>query len=121
VLTCIDDDPQVARDIIKPQLAWYLNILEKIMFKGTNITDQDLAPIKEAYTAGKIDDANQAVSDKIIDQMTVVGDAEACIQGLKRFEGTGLTHPIIFGPIGVNDAQAIARLGQDVIPHVLSQ
>lgn len=121
VLTCIDDDPQVARDLVKPELSWYLNILEKVMFTGTTITDQDLAPIKEACAAGRQEEAHQAISDKILNEMAVVGDAEACIQGLKRFEGTGLTHPIIFGPIGVDDEKAIARLGQEVIPHLLPE
>ncbi|MHA1861863.1 MAG: LLM class flavin-dependent oxidoreductase [Candidatus Ranarchaeia archaeon] len=119
VMTCLDDDPQKARDMIKPQLSWYLNFLEKVMFTGTDIGEKDLAPIKEAFASGRSQEAIHYVSDKILDTMTVVGDTEDCIRGLRRFIGTGLTHPIIFGPIGADDAETVRRLAAEVIPAVL--
>ena len=121
VMTAIHDDSETARNLIKPQFAWYLSFLEKVMFTGTNITDSDLAPFKQAYEAGQLKGTVPDVSDKILDAMTFAGTPEEIITSLKRFKGTGVNHLLIFGALGEDDTQAVHRYGSEVLPALRAE
>ncbi|MHA1712590.1 MAG: LLM class flavin-dependent oxidoreductase [Candidatus Ranarchaeia archaeon] len=118
VLTCIDNDPMKAHDIARPLVAFYFSFLEKVMFTGTAISEQDLEPIKEAYRNRRPEEAVKYVTNKMIDTVGAVGSPEDVIKGLRRYLGTGLNYPSLWGPLGANDLQAVKRLGNEVIPFL---
>jgi alkanesulfonate monooxygenase SsuD/methylene tetrahydromethanopterin reductase-like flavin-dependent oxidoreductase (luciferase family) len=121
VMTAIHDDSEKARELIKPQFAWYLSFLEKVMFTGTGITEADLAPIKKANQEGGAEAAIPYVTDKMIDAMTFAGTPDEIISGMKRFKGTGVSHLLIFGALGEDDAQAVHRYGKEVLPALRAE
>jgi 5,10-methylenetetrahydromethanopterin reductase len=118
VLTCIDPDPSKAMALAKPLVTYYLTFLEKIMLNGTGITDEHRESIRTAYQAGGKEAAIKLVTDEVIHTVGAVGSAEDVIKGVKRYLGTGLTHPSFWGPLGTDGAEAVRQLGQNVVPHL---
>ncbi|MHA1839157.1 MAG: hypothetical protein ACTSYO_04235, partial [Candidatus Ranarchaeia archaeon] len=90
----------------------------KVMFTGTGISEQDLEPIKEAYRVGGEQKAAHHVTDEMVHIFGAVGTAEDVIKGLKRLSGTGLTFPLLWGPLGTNHRTAIKKLAEEVLPYI---
>jgi 5,10-methylenetetrahydromethanopterin reductase len=118
ILTCIDDDPQKAKALVKPMLGRYLAVIEDIMFIGTGITANDLAPIKAAYKQGGEAAAAREVTNKMVEKVGAVGTAEDVIKGIERLQDTGLTIPLLWGQLGEDQPHAVVRLGQEILPHI---
>ncbi|TFF95833.1 5,10-methylenetetrahydromethanopterin reductase [Candidatus Thorarchaeota archaeon] len=73
--------------------------------------------IKEALAKGNYGNAQQLVSDQMIEAFAIVGRPDDCVQRIKELIDTGVTHFIAGSPIGPDKIKAIKILGQKVIPH----
>ena len=118
VLTCIDTDYDTAMLLAKPLVGYYFTFLEKIMFNGTGITEEDREPIREAYRSGGKPAAAKLITDDMIKTVGAVGTPDDVIEGVKRYLDTGLTHPSFWGPLGTDGAKAVKQINQEVIPFL---
>jgi alkanesulfonate monooxygenase SsuD/methylene tetrahydromethanopterin reductase-like flavin-dependent oxidoreductase (luciferase family) len=102
------DDPTIAygamrRDLLPYfSLPFYRAMLERSGFSA-EIESYDAA-------AGQVERMEAAISERFLDQLTAVGNANAVRAGLERYRAAGATSPCV-GPIPKTDFEATLRAG----------
>jgi probable F420-dependent oxidoreductase len=97
VLAAVSDDAEVARREVAAQIAFYASaktyapLLETIGFGAEG------AAIREAFGRDDLAGMVAAVTDRMIDELSVAGTAADVIAGLRRYEGL-LDHAILYVP-----------------------
>jgi F420-dependent oxidoreductase-like protein len=97
VLTMVEDDEELARDLMRPQLALYVGGMGTQRANYYNRLAQRLgfgaaaSRIQSAYLAGHHDEAMAAIPDEMVDAMTLCGPAAKVKErlGAYRTAGTG--------------------------------
>jgi F420-dependent oxidoreductase-like protein len=97
VFVHVDSDAELARDIVRPALAVYLGGM------GTETTNfynrlarrlgyrTEAARVQEAFFAGDIDEAIAALSDELVDAMTICGPRGYVARRLSAYRAAGCT------------------------------
>ena len=103
VVAAIDDSKEAARDYLRPMLAVYLARLPGIT-KRTSVWGEDgkgWQQLADAVDAGGGEAGKQYITDEIVDEITINGTRDDCLEGLQRYIDNGVNHPIItvFGDI----------------------
>lgn len=102
VLALVEEDEELARDMIRPQLALYLGGMGR---PGANFYNQlahrigfgpAAARVQHAYLAGRLDEAIEAIPDEVIDAMTVCGPARHVRERIAAYRDAG-TGTLIVG------------------------
>jgi F420-dependent oxidoreductase-like protein len=101
VLTAVEEDQDLARDLVRPVLALYLGGM------GTPTTnfyyafatrlgyEAPAAAVRAAYLSGDIDEAIDSVSDEMLDAMTICGDEDHVAGRLAAYRDAGVDMLII--------------------------
>jgi probable F420-dependent oxidoreductase len=97
VITSVHDDPAEARRRAKGQLAFYSAPKTYDYVLEVNGFSAEAAAIREAFAAGDHDAMLAAVTDEMVDAMTLSGTADEVTQKLRRYDGL-LDHLIIYPP-----------------------
>lgn len=97
VLTLVEEDEELARDMMRPQLALYVggmgtrqaNFYNRLA--GRLGFAEAASRVQDAYLAGRLDDALEAIPDAMVDAMTVCGPPGKVKErfGAYRAAGTG--------------------------------
>lgn len=103
VVAAVDDSKEAARDYLRPLLAVYLARLPDIT-KRTSVWGDDgegWRQLAAAVDSGGGEAGKQYITDEIVDEITVNGTRDDCLEGLQRYIDAGVNHPIItvFGDI----------------------
>lgn len=111
VLCHLSDDPEKAREKVKPRLLAFLvrpkrgeSILEM-----AGLNPELITPIRAAFEKGNRREALRRITDKMIDELCIIGNASECAKGLMRFRRCGVKLPIIV-PLEENYEEAIRAL-----------
>jgi F420-dependent oxidoreductase-like protein len=104
VMACVTDPPELAFDLIRPHVAYYVGGM------GTFYRDavarfgfSDLAVrIHELWQAGKRKESVQAVTNDLILQLAFAGSASDCQRQLDSFRRAGVDMPVIVIPHRAN-------------------
>jgi 5,10-methylenetetrahydromethanopterin reductase len=111
VLCYVSDDLEKAREKVKPRLLTFLvrpkrgeSILEM-----AGLNPELITPIRAAFERGKRREALRRITDKITDELCIIGNASECTKGLTRFRRSGVKLPIIV-PLEENYDEAIRAL-----------
>jgi F420-dependent oxidoreductase-like protein len=81
VLTLVEDDQELAYDMMRPMLALYLGGMGSSQTNFYNRLarrlgfEEDAENVQEAYAGGRRGEAMEAVSDELVDAMTICGPA----------------------------------------------
>jgi alkanesulfonate monooxygenase SsuD/methylene tetrahydromethanopterin reductase-like flavin-dependent oxidoreductase (luciferase family) len=81
VLTLVEDDQELAYDMMRPMLALYLGGMGSRQTNFYNRLarrlgfDEDAERVQAAYAGGRQGEATEAVSDALVDAMTICGPA----------------------------------------------
>jgi F420-dependent oxidoreductase-like protein len=105
VMCSVDDDEELARDIARPTLALYLggmgthrtNFYNRLA--GTLGFTTAAATVRDAYLAGRIEEAIAAVDDELLDAMTACGSPERVREKLAAYRKAGADAVIISLPM----------------------
>lgn len=97
VICAIHDDPEVARREAAQQIAFYSSVKTyEPVLEASGFATQGRA-IREAFGRRDLPAMYAAVTDDMIDAMSVAGTAEQVRSGLKRYEGV-LDHIVLYSP-----------------------
>jgi probable F420-dependent oxidoreductase len=111
---CPSEDAAAVRDAARPSLASYVATPTYAAFARWLGWDRDLAPVWDAWRAGRRRDAIAAIPDHIVDQLVVHGSPSRCREQLEAFGAAGVTevalavHPPLVEPIGALERIASA-------------
>jgi len=110
VTSYVSDDRAAALHESKRMLARYANLpFYGKMLAASGFAD-DLAAIGAAWKARDVAAAERAVSDRMADAVTLVGDRARCRARLEAFRAAGATSAIVFvNPVGEPRAAAVER------------
>lgn len=102
VFVAVEEDLELARDMMRPLLALYLGGMGTRRANFYNRLAHRLgfgavaAAVQEAYLAGRRDDAAAAITDELVDTMTVCGPPERVRDRLAAYRDAG-TNILIVG------------------------
>jgi F420-dependent oxidoreductase-like protein len=93
----VTDDRQGAFDAMRPYLALYIGGMgakeqnfHKLVFERMGY--QDVADrIQQLYLEGRKDEAAALVPDELVDEVTIIGDADEVREGVARWQEAGVT------------------------------
>ncbi len=102
LITCISENSEEAREKAKKTLAFYVSVGEIYRnFLANNGFARETQDIYSEYQKSGLESNHQFVTEKMLDSLTVCGNAQECKNQIKRFSDTGLDLPILqFNPIG---------------------
>ncbi len=81
----VTDEPEQARAAMRRSLAFYLSIPYGQEWLTSNGFDEDAAAISAARATGDRKSVADAVSDRVLDAMTVVGTPEQCRERIAQY------------------------------------
>ncbi len=113
VLFACAEDGEAVRERVKPTIAKYLGIHGDHDITRVAGLDRDLClEFRSRMLRGV--DANDLVSDEIVDTFAIAGDAKQCLAGLARFDEGGADTIVLIGDPGstLDETVAAGRLAQ---------
>lgn len=114
----IDDDVDKAIRLARNLMKLYLPHSQPggpLMEHAGVPADLTKAMMKAATEGG---DVASMITDKMVQTLGVVGDAESCIKYLRQFIDAGANTPVLFPMPGVDLQQTMKVLSKNVIPHL---
>ena len=111
----ISDDMETARDAMRPMLALYIggmgsreqNFYNRLV--STYGFEREANEIQEHYLAGRRSEAMEALSDELIDAVSIVGPRAAAKKKIGAFRDAGVDTLIVAG-MAVDNAERIKQL-----------
>ncbi len=97
VVAAVDDSKEAARKFLRPLLALYLARLPDIT-KRTSVWGPDGAGWRQLVAAvdeGGGEAGQKYITDDVIDDLTINGTRDDCLEGLQRYIDAGIDHSII--------------------------
>ncbi|HEU4701689.1 MAG TPA: LLM class flavin-dependent oxidoreductase [Conexibacter sp.] len=109
------DDPAQAHASLRRELIPYFGLpFYRAMLERSGFGDE-IAAFDAAAGAGDGEGMQQAVSERFLDTLAAVGDAEAVRAGVQRYADAGATSPCI-GPISKTDFDATLEAAAQASP-----
>ena len=105
VRVAVSENPDAARASLQGQIARYAsNPFYNNFFQSMGF-GREMSAAEEAIRKGDIEEAAQAISPEMQDQVAVVGDAEHCRSEIEMRRSQGLNLPVV-APFTVDEAKA---------------
>jgi F420-dependent oxidoreductase-like protein len=106
ILACLSDDPEAGRRLARRHLAhyiggmgiFYFNLMQRSGF------GPEAEAIESAWKRGDRAGAAEAVSDAMLEALSLTGDPTSCMAQLDRFRSAGATVPVLMPPRGSTPA-----------------
>lgn len=92
---CVTDDPAGARDLVRRRFAPYFATPVYNRFLDWFGYPDQARQIAEGWQARDRSRTQGALDDALVDEIAVIGDAEACREQIRRFVAGGITTPVI--------------------------
>ena len=111
-LICCPDEPvDDLRHLLRWQLTPYIAVPAYNRFIAAQGFESEASAVAKAWGAGDRNIALEAVSDRLIDSLALIGPAEACTERLDSFREAGLDTPILMliSPQGAEGTLAAMR------------
>jgi 5,10-methylenetetrahydromethanopterin reductase len=114
-VTVVDEDREVARGLIRREMALYLPVVASL--DPTVTVDPELLARIDAHTTrGDYDDAGSLIPDDLLDRFAFAGNSDDIIRQSEALFAAGVTR-IEFGtPHGVTPIEGLRLLGERVLP-----
>ena len=73
--------------------------------------------IRKLLGEGNFKKLPKAISERMLEAFSIVGDSRQCISRIENLLKAGMTQMVIGSPIGPDKSKAIQQIGRDIIPH----
>ena len=102
MLTSLDPDPRKASQAVRDYYFFVYQLADVVrpeVLAPYGVTEERLAPMKEAWRRGDVPEAKRLIPEAAIDALTITGDGADAQTRLKEYTKAGVTLPIAM-PIG---------------------
>jgi alkanesulfonate monooxygenase SsuD/methylene tetrahydromethanopterin reductase-like flavin-dependent oxidoreductase (luciferase family) len=102
MLTSLDPDPAKASRAVRDYYFFVYQLSEVVrpeVLAPYGVSEERLAPMKEAWKRGDVPEAKKLVPDEAIEALTITGSGDHAAERLKEYVKVGVTLPIAM-PIG---------------------
>lgn len=111
IFVCPTEDADAARALGRALICAYLTVPAYAAFHDWLGRGEVLAPMREAWAAGRRKEANALVPDEVVDALVVHGSAEQCRARVAQYAANGVDTPIIgLLPTGGDQLDLVRRL-----------
>jgi alkanesulfonate monooxygenase SsuD/methylene tetrahydromethanopterin reductase-like flavin-dependent oxidoreductase (luciferase family) len=121
VSAVVDDDPEVARDVIRSNIASYIGDFSDDSYK--NAVGDDFAEqadhIAEAWRRGDEDEARAAVSDEMVDALGIAGTPETARETVRAVRDRDLIDELLISVPHPVDPETADRTVRELAPTKL--
>ncbi|MDP9406078.1 MAG: LLM class flavin-dependent oxidoreductase, partial [Actinomycetota bacterium] len=110
----VTDDPTAARDAARRTFAPYVATSVYARFYRARGFAEEVDAVHAAFAAGDRAAATAAVSDRLLDAVTAIGDADAVAARVQAYVAAGVTVPVIacLGPGRAEAARTLRAVGE---------
>ncbi|MEM4383388.1 MAG: LLM class flavin-dependent oxidoreductase [Candidatus Caldarchaeum sp.] len=84
-----------------------------------DLSEREVSAIKDAMKLFGLAGAAKAVSDSLVDQLSVSGTPEDCVEKLRSLIKNGVKLPIAFDVIGPEPRTALKLIADEIIPNIV--
>jgi len=102
MLTSLDPDPRKAAQVVRDYYFFVYQLAEVVrpeVLSPYGVSEERLAPLKDAWKRGDIPEAKRLVPDEAIESLTITGTGDHATERLREYQKAGVTLPIAM-PIG---------------------
>jgi alkanesulfonate monooxygenase SsuD/methylene tetrahydromethanopterin reductase-like flavin-dependent oxidoreductase (luciferase family) len=112
VPTALTDDPDAAKATFRQDLIPYASLpFYRAMLESSGFADE-LAEFDAGMGAGDVERAKAGLSDRMIDELAGIGDADAVKGAVKRYQDAGATSPGIGGIPGTDSDAGLRTVAE---------
>ena len=119
VLTSVDESRQMARDAVRPVLAYYLYRVEGVVVDESGVDPAEVEAVRSAVRDNGVPAGAEAVTESLIDVFAVAGTVDDVIDALRPFAEAGMDVPLLWHTLGPDKDRAVEVLARDVRPAVV--
>jgi 5,10-methylenetetrahydromethanopterin reductase len=119
VLVSVHDDARLARDAVRPVLAYYLNRVEGVVVTTSGASPEQVAQVRAAVTLGGVSAGASAVSEDLIDVFAAAGSPAQVAQRLNEYAAAGIRGLLAWYVLGPDPIAGLCQLASDVMPLVV--
>jgi hypothetical protein len=94
-MCCPDEDVEQVRGAVRWMLTPYVAVPAYNRFIAAQGFEDEARQVAEAWANNEREKARDAVSDRLIDALVIMGPAAACKERLESFREAGLVTPIL--------------------------
>ena len=112
ILAAVDEDRQVARNMVRGHLTQYVGGMGRFYFEAfaSQGFREDAEAVREEWTAGRREAALARLPDEAIDAVTLAGPAEHCRGRLAAYAEAGADLPVLALPSEVPTDSLLATI-----------
>jgi 5,10-methylenetetrahydromethanopterin reductase len=112
----MSDSSGAAKDTIRKIVAYFGPYLEEEALNAIGLSHRDFEDIKEDIANGRYREAEEKVTDPMLD-LAIVGTPEEVIPKIEMLFESGITQVSLGGPLGPDPGRTIELMGDQVIPY----
>lgn len=113
----IADSHEKAAEAAKPIVVFIASSTPEAVFKRHKISMEEVSLVKEELRKGKFEKAVAAVTEEMLDSLSVYGTPAECVEKILELSKTGVTQFVMGSPLGPNPAASIEMVRREIIPH----
>ncbi len=118
----VDSNRDVAIQNAKVVVAFIVSSCPKEVLERHGI-DEEIAEnirraLNDAFAKGNWKELEKAVSDEIVEVLSISGTPEDVVERIEELKRLGVTQFVVGSPIGRDKAKAIRLIGKEIIPNI---
>lgn len=114
VPVALTDDPGSARATLRQELIPYASLpFYRAMLEASGFTEE-IAGFDAGMAAGDLERAKAALSDRMLDELSGIGDADEVAAGVRRYQAAGVTSPGVGGLPGADYDAALELVAEPI-------
>lgn len=116
IMCCPDEDPEQVRDAARWMLTPYVAVPAYNRFIAAQGFEDEAKAVADAWAARERDKAREAISDRLVDALVVMGSTAECKERLDSFREAGLGTPILAPFSLTGDPERVATALRSLAP-----
>ena len=116
----IDEDLDKAYDTVREFSKLYLPHSQAggPLMEHAGVRPEDTMAFSEAAEKGDDARLGELITDKMLQELCVVGDVESCIKQIQDMIDAGANTPVAFPVPGTNPIETARLIGKEIAPHI---
>jgi 5,10-methylenetetrahydromethanopterin reductase len=112
----ITKEPKIMRDVVRLSTAFAIGGTPKKAMVALNLEESTANGIGEALNRGELAEAEDFITDELIQAFSIIGDEDECISVIERLVKNGVSQAVL-RPIDIEVEESIKNIGRKIIPY----
>lgn len=118
-LVSVSNDYEAALNRTRRVVAVVISGTSEVSLRSLDVSVEEVSLIRKELAQGKFLEAEQLVSEKMIQRVTIAGTPADIIKRINQFKSIKLDELVIGSPLGPNKPKAIRMFQKEIIPAII--